>query len=77
MQTQADILGAAVERSRSADVSALGAAFLAGLAAGVWRDESEISDLLPARDRFTPQIGADERAARWERWRQALSLVLR
>ena len=55
MQFQADMLGCPVLRSTSPDVSPLGAAFLAGLAVGIWADEAEIERLVPPRDRFEPQ----------------------
>ena len=49
MQFQADMLGCPVMRSASPDVSPLGAAFLAGLAVGIWSNETEIERLVPPR----------------------------
>ena len=72
MQIQADTLGCAVERSRSAEVSTLGAAFLAGLAVGIWSDESEIAALIPPRDRFEPQMDEKERANQYQAWQAAI-----
>ena len=71
MQMQADTLGCAVERSRSAEVSPLGAAFLAGLAAGI-SDESEITALIPPRDRFEPQTDEGERRDQYRAWQAAV-----
>ncbi|MBN1246190.1 MAG: glycerol kinase GlpK [Anaerolineae bacterium] len=76
MQFQADILGCPVERSRSSEVSPLGAAYLAGLHAGVWQDEGEITALLHRRDRFEPQIGAAQRDKAYARWQQAVRRTL-
>ncbi|MCJ7549102.1 MAG: FGGY-family carbohydrate kinase, partial [Anaerolineae bacterium] len=72
MQMQADTLGCAVERSRSAEVSPLGAAFLAGLAVGIWSDESEIDARIPPRDRFEPQMDEEERGNRYRAWQAAV-----
>ncbi len=72
MQIQADTLGCAVERSRSAEVSPLGAAFLAGLAVGIWSDEDEIAALMPPRDRFQPQMDEEERRDRHLAWQAAV-----
>lgn len=76
MQFQADLLGCEVLRSTSPDVSPLGAAFLAGLAVGLWADEAEIEALVPPRDRFEPQMPADRRAALYAGWRQAVARAL-
>ncbi|MDQ1300830.1 MAG: glycerol kinase [Chloroflexota bacterium] len=76
MQFQADMLGCAVLRSSSPDISPLGAAFLAGLAVGIWSDEAEIARLVPPRDRFEPQMPADRRAALYEGWRAAVARTL-
>ena len=76
MQLQADILGCPVERSRSSDVSALGAAFLAGLTVGTWSDETALEAFIPPRDRFEPAIDGAERAARYATWRAALTRTL-
>jgi len=56
VQFQADIIHCPVLRSTSSDVSPLGAAYLAGLAVGLWADEAEIERLVPPRDRFEPSM---------------------
>ena len=76
MQFQADMLGCPVLRSTSPDVSPLGAAFLAGLAVGIWSDEAEIERLVPPRDRFEPQMSADKREALYAGWRAAVARTL-
>ncbi len=73
MQFQADMLGCPVLRSASPDISPLGAAFLAGLAVGLWADEAEIAALVPPQDRFEPQMPADRRAALYAGWREAVA----
>jgi glycerol kinase len=73
MQFQADILGVPVIRAASADVSALGAAWLAGLAVGVWRDSAELSRLSRPGSRFEPGMLADERERRYAGWMDAVS----
>jgi glycerol kinase len=70
MQFQADLLGIPVVRPRVTETTALGAAYLAGLGVGVWRDRSEIGALWQAERRFLPTLArerADELMARWER----------
>jgi len=76
MQFQADMLDCPVMRSTSPDVSPLGAAFLAGLAVGIWSDEAEIERLVPSRDRFEPQMTADRREALYAGWRAAVARTL-
>ncbi|MGE5096068.1 MAG: glycerol kinase GlpK [Betaproteobacteria bacterium] len=70
MQMQADLLGIPVVRPRVTETTALGAAYLAGLATGFWRDEAEIASLW-ARERVfepaMPRSRALERLAQWKR----------
>ena len=56
MQFQADILGVPVVRNRSTDVSALGAAWLAGLAVGIWTSVDDLRMLRRDTDRFEPRM---------------------
>jgi len=72
VQFQADIIDCPVLRSTSTDISPLGAAFLAGLAVGLWTDEAEIEDLVPPRDRFEPQMSPERREALYAGWREAV-----
>ena len=57
MQFQADILGVPVQRNNTPELSAMGAAYLAGLATGVWASTDEIAALPRSVDRFEPQHG--------------------
>jgi glycerol kinase len=72
MQFQADLLGVPVERPRLIETTAFGAAFLAGLAAGVWKDREEIRRNWKVGKRFEPRMSPAEREAHVARWRRAL-----
>jgi glycerol kinase len=72
MQFQADLLGVDVVRPVVAETTALGAAYGAGLAAGVWSNLDEIRSLWAEDARWSPQMGEDERARLHDRWRQAV-----
>lgn len=76
MQFQADILDCPVLRSTSSDVSALGAAYLAGLAAGVWADEAAIAALPRPHDRFEPQMDASRRNSLYDGWLAAVARTM-
>jgi glycerol kinase len=78
MQFQADILGAPVVRGRAeggvgVDVSALGAAYLAGLAVGIWRGEEEMAALPRPEERLEPAMPAERREALYAGWRAAVA----
>jgi glycerol kinase len=73
LQALADTLGAPVERPEVVQATGLGAAYLAGLAAGVWKDIDELRNRWRSGGRFEPILGADERDARFHAWRQALT----
>ncbi len=72
MQFQADLLGVPVLRTAQPEATALGAAFLAGLGAGLWVDAAQPAALWRAQRRFTPAWDEAERAAALARWRQAV-----
>ena len=72
MQMQADVIGVPVVCPQNTETTALGAAYLAGLAVGYWRDESEISALWRVGRRFEPRLGAAERQALHESWSRAV-----
>jgi glycerol kinase len=72
LQMQADFLQAPVVRSAVTETTALGAAYLAGLAAGVYKSTHEISSQWRAERRFEPRIPADQAAAMRRRWKQAV-----
>jgi glycerol kinase len=72
LQMQADLLGVPVVRPRVTETTALGAAYLAGLAAGFWADASEIAAQWAVDRRFEPLLPASDRADRHARWREAV-----
>jgi glycerol kinase len=69
---QADILDVPVERPVVAETTALGAACLAGLAAGVWRDLAGIEANWALDRRFEPSMGPERREALLRGWRRAV-----
>jgi glycerol kinase len=72
MQFQADMLGCPVVRNGSTDLSAQGAAWLAGLATGIWPSLDALARLPRTVDRFEPSMGAGERDARYAGWTDAV-----
>jgi glycerol kinase len=72
MQFQADMLGCPVVRNGSADLSAQGAAWLAGLAAGMWPSLDALAGLPRTVDRFEPSMGTHDRDARYAGWTAAV-----
>jgi glycerol kinase len=75
MQFQADLLGVPVERPDMIETTALGAAGLAGLALGVWKDAREFQSSRRFT-RFEPGMSAGERARRQAEWRRAVGASL-
>ncbi|MBI4515840.1 MAG: glycerol kinase GlpK [Deltaproteobacteria bacterium] len=73
LQALADTLGIPVERPAVVQATALGAAYLAGLAVGVWQDLYELRDRWRCGGRFEPRLSADARDSRFQRWRKALA----
>ncbi|MBU3651911.1 MAG: glycerol kinase, partial [Limnohabitans sp.] len=72
MQLQADLLGVPVVRPKVTETTALGAAYLAGLACGVWRDGQEIAGLWQVDRRFEPGLSEVARRAKQARWHEAV-----
>lgn len=72
MQYQADLLGIAVERPVITETTALGAAFLAGLATGVWESEEEVARLWRLERRFEPRMGEEQRQELLHNWHRAV-----
>ncbi|KAA8998621.1 glycerol kinase GlpK [Affinibrenneria salicis] len=75
MQFQSDILGARVERPAMREVTALGAAFLAGLATGFWSDLDEVKNKTSIEREFRPGIETVERDYRYRGWQKAVARV--
>ena len=76
MQAQADIIDTQVVRPRMLESTAIGAAYLAGLSVGYWKNEAEIIANLSVDRTFEPQIKEDERESRLKGWRKAIRAAL-
>lgn len=76
MQFQADLLGVAVHRPVVAETTALGAAYLAGLAVDYWSDESEITRNWALEREFTPSMTPAARDERYSVWQKAVERSL-
>ena len=72
MQFQSDILRKPIDRPKMVETTAFGAAFLAGLAVGVWNDMSDIAGIRESDRVFTPQMDEDEAAALHHKWLRAV-----
>jgi glycerol kinase len=72
MQFQADVAGIPVEVAAIQETTAVGAAFLAGLATGVWRSPDDLRRRRTVATRYEPRISADERDARYAGWLRAV-----
>ncbi|HVX57444.1 MAG TPA: FGGY-family carbohydrate kinase, partial [Candidatus Saccharimonadales bacterium] len=72
MQFQADILGVPVVRPAVTETTALGAAYLAGLAVGFWRSSDDLRSLRAGDTRFEPRMDPNEAGHRRARWQRAV-----
>jgi glycerol kinase len=72
MQFQADVLGVPVIRPRITETTAFGAAFLAGLATGLWRDREAIRRVWKQERKFSPRMTPEVRGEILARWRKAV-----
>jgi glycerol kinase len=72
MQFQADLLGVPVVRPAVTETTALGAAYLAGIAVGFWQSIDEVSGQWKVDRRFEPAMARTTAAALRERWTDAL-----
>jgi len=72
MQFQADLLGIPVLRPAMVETTALGAAYLAGLTSGVYKDKQELTSLWQVERTFTPSLPADQSRALMEKWEHAV-----
>jgi glycerol kinase len=77
MQLQADILGCAVERPGVIETTALGAAGLAGLAVGFWKDRGDFLRHRTTERVFRPKLGVRERTRLYARWKEAVKRALK
>ncbi|MED5053021.1 glycerol kinase GlpK [Anoxybacillus rupiensis] len=76
MQFQSDMLGVPVERPVVNETTALGAAYLAGLAIGYWKDQDEIAQQWNIDRTFTPTMGEEARSACYAGWKKAVKAAM-
>ncbi|MED4581156.1 FGGY-family carbohydrate kinase, partial [Bacillus atrophaeus] len=76
MQFQGDILNVPVERPEINETTALGAAYLAGIAVGFWNDRSEIADQWSLDKRFEPEMKDDQRKELYSGWQKAVKAAM-
>ncbi|MFS8579308.1 MAG: glycerol kinase GlpK [Novibacillus thermophilus] len=76
MQFQADILGSSVERPKVLETTALGAAYLAGLAVEFWKDKEEIKSNRAVEKRFVPEMDQGTRDKLYTGWKKAVQAAM-
>jgi glycerol kinase len=72
MQFQADLLGVPIVRPAETETTALGAAYLAGLAVGFWKSPDELAQAQKIDKKFTPNMPREQAAARRKQWQRAV-----
>ena len=72
MQFQADLLGCEIKRPKIIETTAIGAAFLAGLAVGFWKNQEELKSLWTADRSFQPEMMAEKREKLIHFWHKAV-----
>ena len=76
MQFQSDILNTDVSRPKNIETTAMGAAYLAGIAEGFWKDRDEIIQLIRADGTFTPDMREEKREKLYRGWKKAVKRVM-
>ena len=76
MQTQSDIIDAPVQRPKCVETTAMGAAYLAGLAVGYWKDREDVRKNWAIERTFTPNISEEQRGKRLHGWNKAVKCAL-
>ncbi|KAB3537723.1 glycerol kinase GlpK [Alkaliphilus pronyensis] len=77
MQFQSDILGVKVDRPEVTETTALGAAYLAGLAVGFWKDKNEITKRWKVDSRFEPALAVEDKEKLYKGWKKAVERSLK
>ena len=72
MQFQADILGIDIARAKNLETTALGAAFLAGLSVGYWKDLDELRTLNETGEFFEPSMNESRKEQLYKGWKKAV-----
>mgnify|MGYP004687443237 FL=1 len=73
MQFQTDILNVPIQRAENLETTALGAAFLAGLAVGYWKDTDEIREFYEAGKMFEVEMPEERREKLYSGWKKAVA----
>ena len=73
MQFQADILGVEIKRAKNLETTALGAAYLAGLAVGYWEDLEELQNLQEVGQSFEPKMNDAKKEKLYKGWKKAVA----
>ena len=76
MQIQSDLIRTPVNRPKMVETTALGAAFLAGLAVGFWKDIDEIKEIREVDRVFTPQMSEEDRDKLYKGWKKAVKRAM-
>jgi glycerol kinase len=76
MEFQSDLLGVKVERPAVKETTALGAAYLAGLAVGFWQDREELARLWTVQEVYEPQMDAERRRELYSGWQKAVKAAM-
>ena len=76
MQFQSDLLGVQVDRPQIDETTALGAAYLAGLAVGFWKDKQEIADNWKIERAYEAQMSEEERSGLYDGWKKAVQAAM-
>jgi glycerol kinase len=72
MQFQADVLGVPIQPALVAETTSLGAAYLAGLAVGLWKDTTELARMWCAAETYEPKMSSDQRETLYAGWKRAV-----
>ena len=72
MQFQSDITGVEVLRPIITETTALGAAYLAGLAVGFWKSKEEIADRWTVSEKYTPNLDEEKKDKLYKKWKKAV-----
>ena len=76
MQFQSDIMGVPVERPEIIETTALGAAYLAGLATGFWKDQTMIAERRKVNRRFKPNMSYEKKEKLYAKWKKAVNCTM-
>ena len=76
MQFQADILGVPVVIQETTETTALGAGYLAGLAAGFWKDQQQITTNYTVEKKFIPRMSSKQKESLYRKWKMAVERAM-